>query len=375
MNLKAYKDFMALITDINMSLRMWVKIFKINVFLWLIVLVVLLLLLATTGLTQTGFVKILPFTLTVFGLYPLLIWFFYRYSKNKNYTLRGPQIVKEEELAALLETELTSSIEAPWRISPTLAIPASWCLQHALIVGCSGSGKTNIYNQRIDQLQDSKVVILDAKSGELTSRFYCPERDRLLNIFDNRSVRWNLFSEIFSIADFDTIASSCIPEPPDSKDPFWTNSARHILSDSIAYLYQTKKRSMQELYRFLCLPISELRLALEQFGSPAARYIQNEGNQAQGVMSTLHAATNRIFRFLAADESETTFAISDWLNDGKPGKLFLNHDAKNAASSKEILSLFCSVLINLLLSRPDTQDPRQRVDVLLVVVDPRIKYE
>ena len=113
---------------------------------------------------------------------------------------------------------------------------------------------------------------------------------------------------------------------------------------------------MQELYRVLCLPTTELYQLLLQLPSPAAQYIQNpEGGQAQGVISTLRASTNLIFRFLATDEP-ATFSMRDWLQSPGGSALFLVNSVKHQAALKGQLSLFLTALTSELLSRPDSQD-------------------
>ena len=76
-------------------------------------------------------------------------------------------------------------------------------------------------------------MIADPDSGYM-QRFYRPQRgDLVLNPFDKRSLKWDLFSEIKNPHDVDQLARSLIPDH-DGQDRSWRVIRQNILHGSHA---------------------------------------------------------------------------------------------------------------------------------------------
>ncbi len=82
--------------------------------------------------------------------------------------------------------------------------------QHTIVSGTTGSGKTVLISDLVDQIRKrgERCVVYD-KMGSYTRAFYDPARDVLLNPLDARSPRWSPFFEARSPRDFDTMARTC----------------------------------------------------------------------------------------------------------------------------------------------------------------------
>ena len=82
-------------------------------------------------------------------------------------------------------------------IDGVLSLPPSTETKHTLAVGATGSGKSQLIAQYIEQVirRGDRAVILDLK-GEFTSFFYRPGVDMILNPLDERSIKWSIVNDI-----------------------------------------------------------------------------------------------------------------------------------------------------------------------------------
>ena len=71
--------------------------------------------------------------------------------------------------------------------------------QHTIITGASGSGKTQVMLDLLTQIRarGDKAIIYD-KMGTYVRKFYDPNKDFILNPFDNRSKHWDYFFDWLS---------------------------------------------------------------------------------------------------------------------------------------------------------------------------------
>jgi hypothetical protein len=84
-----------------------------------------------------------------------------------------------------------------------IAVPAQDEAKHFKVIGTTGTGKSTAIREMLAAAlaRGDRAVIADPDAGYL-QRFYRPDRgDVLLNPFDERSVKWDLFSEIKSAYD------------------------------------------------------------------------------------------------------------------------------------------------------------------------------
>jgi len=131
-------------------------------------------------------------------------------------------------------------------------------------------------------------VIADP-DGDYLQRFYDPGRgDIILNPFDERSARWDLFAEITVRQDADQLARSVIPDY-DGKDHIWTGFARTYVSSILRQLHRVEERNLAKLYHLLVQATEpELRDLLQ--GTPASRFIGKEGGK---FLESVQSVTNQ----------------------------------------------------------------------------------
>lgn len=141
---------------------------------------------------------------------------------------------------------------------------------HILVVGGAGSGKSSCIAMPTLETWNGTFFAIDIK-GELTAHWDRIEnKNRPAKIF-NLTTERGLFStydpfyflqhdEDNLVQNIREIAHSIIPLPTDTKEPFWIQSARHILTAVLLYGYKNEKRKsfLACLYLILTKPIWEL---------------------------------------------------------------------------------------------------------------------
>jgi hypothetical protein len=104
--------------------------------------------------------------------------------------------------------------------------------KHFKLIGTTGSGKSTAIREvlRTALARGDRALIADPDGGYLR-RFYQPDRgDLILNPFDARSARWDLFGELRDPYDADQLARALIPDTGDASGREWRAYARTFLS-------------------------------------------------------------------------------------------------------------------------------------------------
>ena len=168
--------------------------------------------------------------------------FFHRSHKNQTNPIRhldGPQILKGKKGAKVLQNKLAEdfSIDGIF-IHPFVQI-AQWLeIQHFLLVGATGSGKTTKIWQLITQLvaRKDKIILHDMKS-DFTQKL---KKLIILGPWDRRSWRWLIGMDITTESLAQAFAECFIIPNPKASDPVWDNAARSLLRAEIHKLMAHK---------------------------------------------------------------------------------------------------------------------------------------
>ena len=129
----------------------------------------------------------------------------------------------------------------PWKLTRESAGPAELTLagarlaasdevKHFKFIGTTGTGKSTAIAGLLEAAlaRGDRAVIADPDGGYLR-RFYDPKRgDVILNPFDQRSVKWDLFGEIRRDYDIDQLARSLLPDH-EGGDRIWRALWPHLL--------------------------------------------------------------------------------------------------------------------------------------------------
>jgi Type IV secretion-system coupling protein DNA-binding domain len=141
---------------------------------------------------------------------------------------RKPASALKRGAVLLDDAQQESSADRPNAL--TLAghpIPFMDETKHFKIIGTTGTGKSTAIRELLTGAlrRGDRAVITDPDGGYL-KQFYNPGRgDVILNPFDPRAARWDLFGEILLPQDADQLARSFIPDY-DGQDRNWRGYAR-----------------------------------------------------------------------------------------------------------------------------------------------------
>ncbi len=149
-------------------------------------------------------------------------------SDKRRKHLAGSQLVSVQELIR----QLKRSHKASDIVLGDLPLVKDSETQHMLITGTTGSGKTNCFHTLLPQVRakQQRAVIVDT-TGEFVDRYYRHGKDLLLNPLDERSVPWHPWAECTESYHYDELAVNLIPLS--GHDPFWVNSARTVLTETL----------------------------------------------------------------------------------------------------------------------------------------------
>ena len=156
------------------------------------------------------------------------------------------------------------------------AVPSGDEAKHFKVLGTTGTGKTTAIRELLGgALSRGDSAVIADPDGVYLRAFHDPSRgDVVLNPFDPRSCRWDVFGECGSAADADHLARSMIPDHP-GEDRNWRGYARVFLAAVLRQMRQVGLSDPATLHRLLmCAPQEELACLLE--ATAAAPYLSPE---------------------------------------------------------------------------------------------------
>lgn len=185
-------------------------------------------------------------------------------------------------------------------------IPRRLESSHILLMGDTGSGKSNAIRQILGEVERrGEAAIVYDPAGEFTREFLRPERgDLLLNPLDARCPFWNLNEELDGFGVEDAIAAAMLPERP-HENGFFTDAPRRVLAALLR-----RGGSAASLLEWMADPAEiERRLA----GTPQAAYLDRKaGPQRAGVLASLNLIADSLAVLPGADEGRAWFSTSRW---------------------------------------------------------------
>jgi hypothetical protein len=223
--------------------------------------------------------------------------------------------------------------------------------KHFKLIGTTGTGKSTAIREllRAALARADRAVIADPDAGYLNDFYRANRRDRpdcpdiILNPFDARSHRWDLFAELESPYDVDQLARALIPEGEGGSSREWRAYARTFFTAVTRQLFEHHTRSTAELFRILTsAPHEELKLLLA--GTPAQPFLEG-GNER--MFGSLRSVTAHAIAALEPISHQTgpPFSIRQWIRKAKPGALFLPYDARQIAALGSMISAWMRLAI------------------------------
>ncbi|MCQ0090627.1 type IV secretion system DNA-binding domain-containing protein [Roseovarius sp. M141] len=230
-------------------------------------------------------------------------------------------------------------------------------VNHFLIFGAIGGGKTQTILPLLRSVMErgDKVVVFDFK-GDYTRMAFSkpknaqtPQEPLLLAPHDDRSVIWDIANDLIVEEDAIEVANRIIPE---SKDRFFSDSARTVLALCIITLMKTKPRrwTWWELMETTQLPLEQLQTFARQYHRDAMIYLNADYRQVAATISTMAAGLGAV-RMLAygwreGSEGRIKFSLRRWLldEDTKDRTLVLQRSGRFQDQSEGWISAFLTVM-------------------------------
>ena len=299
-----------------------------------------------------------------------LAWFWYRgVQLSRRRRIRGAELVTAGELRRRVRPVHLRARDRmpgwkelrPYRIAG-IPYPERTETQHTIVSGTTGSGKTVLITDLVDQIRTrgERCVIYD-KMGSYTAAFFDPARDVLMNPLDARAPRWSPFLEARTPRDFDMMAAALIPQQKDTVDPFWVTAARQLFSNGAGVFWKkgvTENRVLVD--HLLKTDLTALAEAME--GTVAQSIVDPDNPKTALSVRAMLTANLGALEFLP--DTGEPFSIREWIGDeDRGGFLFLTSRGDQHASLRGLISTWLEIAVNAMLSL--AQDDGRRIWVIL----------
>ena len=245
---------------------------------------------------------------------------------------------------------------APLAPALTLAgvrVPEADEAKHFKLIGTTGTGKSTAIHEllRAALARGDRAVIADPDGGYLRSFYDRRRGDVILNPFDARSARWDLFAELGDDYDVEQLARSLIPDHEGS-DRSWRGYARTFFSAVTSQAHAAGSRDVRELYRLLVVAgTAELRTLVA--GTPAQPFLEeHNGRMFESIRSVTSSAVGAL-DYVARQRSEPV-SVRQWVRAGSGppqqqrqagGVLFLPYRAGQIAALRSTISAWMRLAI------------------------------
>ncbi|MCX6077697.1 MAG: type IV secretion system DNA-binding domain-containing protein [Campylobacterales bacterium] len=292
--------------------------------------------------------------------------------KLKDTHLRGTTILSQKEYSII-----SKKIDG-YSLAKDTVLSREHDTKHFMIMGATGSGKTNLIIRSIHAQASypknievgAKFIIHDLKPDYI-QKIYNPDTDLIYNVSDQRSIYFNFFNYLYDAngnLDEKALINICHTIIPDSnsKDPIWDVLARNVLESILTYCMLTENRSLTFVNDMIQKSPSDL---INIFNSvegcnKGVQALTGGENTVGSVMVTL-AANARYFEGLneKCHSHKESFIIQKWLNDGKVSKLFLINDVANKDFNAPKIAVFVNTLIKEIYAM--RENPNRRIYLYL----------
>jgi type IV secretory pathway TraG/TraD family ATPase VirD4 len=238
-----------------------------------------------------------------------------------------------------------------------LPVPAQDETKHFKLIGTTGTGKSTAIHEIMTRAlaRGDRAVIADPDGGYLQSFYQKDRGDIVLNPFDERSVKWDLFAEISSAYDVEQLARSLIPDH-DGPDRSWREYARTFFTSVTRQAHEAGIADVGELYRLLvAADTSELRTLVR--GTPAQPFLdEHNARMFDSIRSVTSSAVGALD--YVAQQKASGFSIRRWVNEKTPGVLFIPYKAGQIAALRSTISGWMRLAIFEAMNQDEGREAR-----------------
>jgi type IV secretory pathway TraG/TraD family ATPase VirD4 len=257
---------------------------------------------------------------------------------------QGNAVDKTHQRGSIVAEQLPSmSSRSSWAARDTgltlagVRVPALDEAKHFKLIGTTGTGKSTAIREIMTRAlaRGDRAVIADPDGGYLRSFYEKDRGDIVLNPFDERSVKWDLFAEIQSAYDVEQLARSLIPDH-DGPDRSWREYARTFFTSVTRQAHEAGISDVGELYRLLvAAETRELRTLVR--GTPAQPFLDEHNTRMFDSIRSVTSSAVGALDYIAQQRA-SGFSIRQWVNEQTPGVLFIPYKAGQIAALRSTIS-------------------------------------
>jgi hypothetical protein len=268
------------------------------------------------------------------------------HDRRQGKRLKGPELVSAARFNHRLradgvgfrQTRLTGR-------SRCVRLPRALESSHVLIMGDSGTGKSALIRQLLEQLdaRGETAVVYDP-ALEYIGQFYTPERgDFILNPLDARSPFWSPSDEWRHEAETLTLATSLFPDRFQDHHTFFTDAPRRIFAHLLTF-----RPTPQELAAWLCHPV-EIDARVQ--GTAYAPMVDPQAPaQRAGVLASLNMVADTLHLLPTEGDTTTRWSAAAW-STTRTGWLFLTSTPETRPRLVPLTSLWLDTLVLRLMNQ------------------------
>ena len=232
-----------------------------------------------------------------------------------------------------------------------MTIDALQISKQIVVIGGMGSGKTEFIHNIVEQNHKSdftlyqSIVFNDIK-GDYRSRFYRPEKDLIVSLFDERAAVWDMFAEMKHNIEASSVFISNLFESIAGKEKdFFIGKAKQLISTWAKQAYFESAGNSHEAWEifFDKINMNEIEVGDDRTKSSVAQTI------------SIAMEILEILKFQITVEDRKTFSLAEFV-EAKDVQMFLANDKRFETKLTPYLNGITSALTNAMMSKEDTKE-------------------
>jgi hypothetical protein len=232
-----------------------------------------------------------------------------------------------------------------------IRIPAADETKHFKFIGTTGTGKSTAICEVLEGAlaRGDRAIIADPDGGYL-QRFYDERRgDVILNPFEPRAAKWDLYGEIENDYDVAQLARSLIPDHEGSERS-WRAYGRTFLSAVVEQTRAGGIRDASELYRVLVTAnTKEVKTLVE--GTPAQPFLDEHNARMFDSIRSVTSSAVESLRYIG-EQKGPPLSVRNWVQGGR-GVLFIPYQAGQIAALRSTVSAWMRLAIFETMNRKE----------------------
>jgi type IV secretory pathway TraG/TraD family ATPase VirD4 len=223
--------------------------------------------------------------------------------------------------------------------------------KHFKFIGTTGTGKSTAICEVLKGALErgDRAIIADPDGGYLR-RFYDERRgDVILNPFEPKAAKWDLYGEITNDYDVNQLSRSLIPDHEGSERS-WRAYGRTFLSAVVKQTHDGGVKDVKELFRLLVTAkAGELKTLLA--GTPAQPFLEDDNRKMFDSIRSVTISAVEALEYIGK-QAGSPLSVRDWVNNGK-GVLFIPYHAAQIAAMRSTISAWMRLAIFETMNREE----------------------